>query len=77
MEIAGEETYDTIRDTVADLGLGLVRLEQRRHHVSEIFTADEQADEQPAEQTAEQTDKQADQGERGTADQEAADVPSS
>lgn len=38
VEIAGEDTYDTIRDTVADLGLGLVRLEQRRHHVSEIFT---------------------------------------
>ncbi|MDH6112072.1 ABC-2 type transport system ATP-binding protein [Kitasatospora sp. MAP12-15] len=38
VEIAGEETYDTIRDTVADLGLGLVRLEQRRHRVSEIFT---------------------------------------
>ena len=37
VEIAGEETYDTIRDTVADLGLGLVRLEQRRHRVSEIF----------------------------------------
>ncbi|WP_035799110.1 ABC transporter ATP-binding protein [Kitasatospora mediocidica] len=38
VDIAGEETYDIIRDTVADLGLGLVRLEQRRHRVSEIFT---------------------------------------
>jgi ABC-2 type transport system ATP-binding protein len=38
VELAGESTYDTIRDTVADLGLGLVRLEQRRHRVSEIFT---------------------------------------
>ncbi|GAB2737729.1 ABC transporter ATP-binding protein [Kitasatospora kifunensis] len=38
VEIAGDDTYDLIRDTVADLGLGLVRLEQRRHRVSEIFT---------------------------------------
>ncbi|WP_035847096.1 ABC transporter ATP-binding protein [Kitasatospora azatica] len=43
VEIAGESTYDTIRDTVADLGLGLVRLEQRRHRVSEIFTKDQEA----------------------------------
>ncbi|MER8183406.1 ABC transporter ATP-binding protein [Kitasatospora sp. NPDC094015] len=39
VEMAGEDTYDTIRDTVAGLGLGLVRLEQRRHRVAEIFTA--------------------------------------
>lgn len=38
----GEETYDVVRDVVADLGLGLVRMEQRRHHISEVFTdADE------------------------------------
>ena len=34
---AGEETYDLVRDTVADLGLGLVRMEQRRHHIAEVF----------------------------------------
>lgn len=33
----GEETYDLVRDIVADLGLGLVRMEQRRHHISEVF----------------------------------------
>ncbi|MER5290684.1 ABC transporter ATP-binding protein [Streptomyces pharetrae] len=33
----GEETYDLVRDVVADLGLGLVRMEQRRHHISEVF----------------------------------------
>ncbi|HLL34906.1 ABC transporter ATP-binding protein [Streptomyces sp.] len=33
----GEETYDVVRDLVADLGLGLVRMEQRRHHISEVF----------------------------------------
>ncbi|PTM95557.1 ABC-2 type transport system ATP-binding protein [Streptomyces sp. VMFN-G11Ma] len=40
----GEETYDLVRDVVADLGLGLVRMEQRRHHISEVFHSD--ADEQ-------------------------------
>jgi ABC-2 type transport system ATP-binding protein len=38
---AGEETYDLVRDTVADLGLGLVRMEQRRHQIAEVFTDDE------------------------------------
>ncbi|WP_354641672.1 ABC transporter ATP-binding protein [Kitasatospora camelliae] len=38
VELEGEDTYDTVRDTVAALGLGLVRLEQRRHRVAEIFT---------------------------------------
>jgi len=41
----GEETYDLVRDVVADLGLGLVRMEQRRHHISEVFKdSDEQRD---------------------------------
>ena len=35
---SGEETYDLVRDVIADLGLGLVRMEQRRHHISEVFT---------------------------------------
>ncbi|WP_019632572.1 ABC transporter ATP-binding protein [Actinomadura atramentaria] len=39
IDIAGEETYDLIRDGVADLGLRLIRLEQRRHHIEEVFTA--------------------------------------
>lgn len=38
VEIGDEDTYDLVRDAVADLGLGLVRLEQRRHRVAEIFT---------------------------------------
>ncbi|MDH6119495.1 ABC-2 type transport system ATP-binding protein [Kitasatospora sp. GAS204A] len=53
VELAGDATYDLIRDTVADLGLGLVRLEQRRHKVAEIFT--EPAAEPAAERTAERT----------------------
>lgn len=42
MEAAGEETYDLVRDTVASLGLGLVRMEQRRHHIAEVFKATDQ-----------------------------------
>ncbi|MEV8406796.1 ABC transporter ATP-binding protein [Streptomyces niveus] len=37
IEATGEETYDVVRDTVAGLGLGLVRMEQRRHHIAEVF----------------------------------------
>ncbi|WP_078618028.1 MULTISPECIES: ABC transporter ATP-binding protein [unclassified Streptomyces] len=40
---AGEETYDLVRDVVADLGLGLVRMEQRRHQIAEVFKDDEHA----------------------------------
>jgi len=35
--IHGEATYDAVRDSVADLGLALSRLEQRRHQVEELF----------------------------------------
>ncbi|MFC1411003.1 ABC transporter ATP-binding protein [Streptacidiphilus sp. N1-12] len=42
VEIKGDETYDLIRDAVADLGLGLVRMEQRRHHISEVFHSREE-----------------------------------
>ncbi|WP_329127880.1 ABC transporter ATP-binding protein [Streptomyces sp. NBC_01465] len=40
VEATGEETYDLVRDTVADLGLGLVRMEQRRHHIAEVFRSE-------------------------------------
>ncbi|OII60816.1 ABC transporter [Streptomyces sp. CC53] len=43
LEATGEETYDIVRDTVADLGLGLVRMEQRRHHIAEVFRPDAEA----------------------------------
>src|SRR5580704_16100304 len=35
--IGGDATYETVRDTVADLGLPLSRMEQRRHQVEELF----------------------------------------
>ncbi|WP_327359220.1 ABC transporter ATP-binding protein [Streptomyces sp. NBC_01304] len=44
VEATGEETYDVVRDTVAELGLGLVRMEQRRHHIAEVFRDDQAHD---------------------------------
>jgi ABC-2 type transport system ATP-binding protein len=35
--IADESTCDVIRDAVADMGLALARMEQRRHRVEELF----------------------------------------
>lgn len=35
--IEGEETFDAVRDAVAGLGIGLVRMEQRRHRIAELF----------------------------------------
>jgi ABC-2 type transport system ATP-binding protein len=37
IDIADETTYDLIRDGVAELELRLIRLEQRRHHIEEVF----------------------------------------
>ncbi len=36
----GDGVYDLIRDTTVDLGLGLVRLEQGRHRIEEVFRDD-------------------------------------
>jgi ABC-2 type transport system ATP-binding protein len=40
VQLTGDETYDAIRDSVADLGLPLSRMEQRRHRIEELFRAD-------------------------------------
>jgi ABC-2 type transport system ATP-binding protein len=40
VRIDGDGIYDTVRDAVADLGLPLHRLEQRRHRVEELFRDD-------------------------------------
>ncbi|MBB4887807.1 ABC-2 type transport system ATP-binding protein [Streptomyces netropsis] len=37
VDVVDEGTYDTVRDAVAELGLGLVRMEQRRHRIAEVF----------------------------------------
>jgi ABC-2 type transport system ATP-binding protein len=38
VDVSDDTTYDVVRDTVADLGLGLVRMERQRHRMTEIFT---------------------------------------
>ncbi len=48
VDIAGEATYDLVRDGVADLGLRLIRMEQRRHHIEEVFQAGPPAPPAPA-----------------------------
>jgi ABC-2 type transport system ATP-binding protein len=37
VQLSDESTYDTVRDAIADLGLPLNRLEQRRHRLEELF----------------------------------------
>ncbi len=49
LQLADETTFDTVRDAVADLGLPLSRMEQRRHRIEELFRAD------PAEQVGHTT----------------------
>jgi ABC-2 type transport system ATP-binding protein len=49
VQLAGDQTYDVVRDAVADLGLPLSRMEQRRHRIEELFRAD------PAEQAGQTT----------------------
>jgi ABC-2 type transport system ATP-binding protein len=40
----GDAVYDVVRDVTVDLGLGLVRLEQGRHRIEEVFRDDPAAD---------------------------------
>jgi ABC-2 type transport system ATP-binding protein len=40
VQLAGDPTYDVVRDCVAELGLPLSRMEQRRHRIEELFRAD-------------------------------------
>jgi ABC-2 type transport system ATP-binding protein len=41
VRLEGDATYDVIRDVIADLGLPLNRLEQRRRRVEELFRDDQ------------------------------------
>jgi ABC-2 type transport system ATP-binding protein len=45
VDLAGDETYDLVRDAVAALGVGLVRMERRRHRMAEIFAVQRSAPE--------------------------------
>jgi ABC-2 type transport system ATP-binding protein len=40
VELIDDGTYDIVRDGVVQLGLGLLRMERRRHRMAEIFRAD-------------------------------------
>jgi ABC-2 type transport system ATP-binding protein len=42
--LTDESTYDLVRDTVVQLGVGLVRLERRRHRMAELFATTGAAD---------------------------------
>jgi ABC-2 type transport system ATP-binding protein len=37
ISIDGEAPYDIVRDEVIDLGVGLLRMEQRRHRLEDLF----------------------------------------
>ena len=37
VDVTDAAAYDAVRDAVADLGLGLVRMEQQRHRMVEVF----------------------------------------
>jgi ABC-2 type transport system ATP-binding protein len=39
-----ERPYDIVRDAIDEMGLALVRLEQRRHRLEDLFRADERTD---------------------------------
>ena len=40
VRLAGDATYDAVRDAIADLGLPLNRMERRRHRLEELFRDD-------------------------------------
>ncbi|HET8680353.1 MAG TPA: ABC transporter ATP-binding protein [Micromonosporaceae bacterium] len=50
--LAGEETYDVVLAAVADLGLPLHRLDQRRHRIAELFREERPAPEQTGQEVA-------------------------
>jgi ABC-2 type transport system ATP-binding protein len=66
VELVDDSTYDIVLDTVVRLGVGMHRLERRRHRMAEIFRADptlENVDASRAATTASQ--QQWTQGDRG------------
>jgi ABC-2 type transport system ATP-binding protein len=43
VEVVDERVLDDIRGSVADLDVGLIRMQRRRHHLAEMFQAPEEA----------------------------------
>jgi ABC-2 type transport system ATP-binding protein len=60
VQLSGEGTFDVIRDAVADLGLPLSRLEQRRHRLEELFREDPTIGASPAQPGTDETTGAAD-----------------
>ncbi|GIG67461.1 ABC transporter ATP-binding protein [Phytomonospora endophytica] len=52
VSVADETGYDTIRDTIDGLGVGLVRLQQRRHRIAEVFLGEQSQAPQTEKETA-------------------------
>ncbi|MDP9182335.1 MAG: ABC transporter ATP-binding protein [Actinomycetota bacterium] len=44
IDLRDETTYDLVRDSIARLDVGLVRLERRRHRMAELFAAPTEAE---------------------------------
>ena len=40
IDLVDEAPFDIVRDTVVELGLALVRMEQRRHRLEDLFRDD-------------------------------------
>jgi len=47
VELTGDWVLDAVTEGAADLDVGLVRMQHRRHHLTEIFRPEEVADVQP------------------------------
>ena len=47
VEVRDESTYDTVRDLTVELRLGLVRMQERRHHIEDVFRNEEAGRVQP------------------------------
>lgn len=47
VELADETTFDLIRDTTAELNLGLVRMQRGRHRIEELFRTQHESEGEP------------------------------
>ena len=47
VEAPDESAYDTVRDLSVELGLGLVRMQERHHHIEDVFRNEEAGHVQP------------------------------
>ena len=48
ISLENDEPYDAVRDAVVDLGIGLVRLEQRRQNLEDLFRSETSSGEEEA-----------------------------